>query len=79
MSMRVYSIKLPEEMVARIDALLAKRIHTSREIPLDRSKFIRRAIERDFEHAERSRIKKRKGDGNTAPATTAPQNERPQP
>lgn len=55
MSMKLYVFKAPPDLMDKVDHTLARFIHTRKGKPLNRSEFIRRAIEKDLLHLERSR------------------------
>lgn len=49
------SFLIPVKLLEAVNAAVNQQQKNTRKAPLNRSEWIRRAIERDLEHAERSR------------------------
>lgn len=57
MKSRRFTFRLPPDLVAQVEAELARYERTRRAAPFTISDFVRRAIIRDLDHARRGRRK----------------------
>jgi Arc/MetJ-type ribon-helix-helix transcriptional regulator len=58
--MNLISLRLPPDLLAKIDSTIEQWRNNYRGKPPDRSEFIRRSITKDFAHLERSRKPRRR-------------------
>jgi hypothetical protein len=56
----IMSLGVAADLLDRVDAAVSLQQQNTRHLPLNRSGWVRRAIERDLAHAERSRRSRRK-------------------
>jgi metal-responsive CopG/Arc/MetJ family transcriptional regulator len=57
---KIYSVRLDDQVVTEINAVMDSSFLTSRQEPLTLSAFIRKAIDEKLWHSARSRRRKRK-------------------
>lgn len=54
----IISLLMKTDLIERMDVAVAEQNRNTRKAPLNRSEWIRRAIERDLDHINRSRGRK---------------------
>jgi metal-responsive CopG/Arc/MetJ family transcriptional regulator len=58
MALKVVAIKIPESMLAEVDATVSRFVYTRREALITRNAFIERAIAHELAHLKRSRSRR---------------------